>query len=51
MFSGRKSHELVTHEESITGSQLIKALIVALVAAGIVWLVLHQAPPPPAADY
>jgi cytochrome b len=51
MLTGRKPHGLVSETEAITGSQLFKALIVVLVAAGIVWLVLSQAPPPPAADY
>jgi hypothetical protein len=37
--------------EAINASQLVRALVVALVAAGIVWLVLSQAPPPPASDY
>jgi len=48
MLTGRKDMELVPAAEAISGSQLFKALIVALLAAGIVWLVLSQAPPPPA---
>jgi cytochrome b len=47
MVTGCKESELVPQEQAIKGSQLWKALIVALVAAGIVWLVLSQAPPPP----
>jgi cytochrome b len=50
MFSGRKPGELVPPAEAIQGSQLWKALILVLVAAGIVWLVLAQAPPPPSFD-
>lgn len=50
MFTGRKPAELVPTEHGINGSQLVKALIVALVAAGTVYLVLEQAPPPPAYD-
>lgn len=45
MVTGRKPGELVPDAEAIPGSQLLKALIVALIAAGIVWLVLSQAPP------
>jgi cytochrome b len=51
MFTGRKPGDLVPAAEAINASQLVRALVVALVAAGIVWLVLSQAPPPPAADY
>jgi cytochrome b len=51
MFTGRKSGELVSPDEAIEGSQLWKALIVALAAAGIVWLILSLAPPPPSLDY
>lgn len=51
MFTGRKPGDIVPEAEVITASQVLKALVVALVAAGIVWLVLSQAPPPPATDY
>jgi cytochrome b len=47
MLTGHKSADLVPQSESIAGSQLFKALLVALVAAAIVWLVLSQAPPLP----
>ncbi|MET0280452.1 MAG: cytochrome b/b6 domain-containing protein [Steroidobacteraceae bacterium] len=47
MLTGRKHADLVPTEHGINGSQLIKALIVALVAGGAVWLLLEQAPPPP----
>jgi hypothetical protein len=51
MITGQKPGAIVPAVEAITSSQLLKALVVALVAAGVVWLVLSQAPPPPAADY
>jgi cytochrome b len=44
MFTGRKA---APAHEAISGSQLLKALVVALVAGGAVWLLLSQAPPPP----
>lgn len=44
MFTGRK---LAPVHEAITGSQLVKALVVALIAWAAVWLLLAQAPPPP----
>lgn len=48
MIHGYKPASVVPPQEAITSSQLLKALIVALVAAGAVWLVLEQAPEPPA---
>jgi len=45
MFSGRKHGHVVPEVEAISSSQLWKALILALVAGGIVWLVLSRAPP------
>lgn len=48
MLTGHKPADLVPTEHGIKGSQLVKALIVAIVAAGAVYLVLEQAPPPPA---
>jgi cytochrome b len=51
MIHGYKPAVLVPEHEAITSSELIKALIVALVcAAGVFWLV-HSAPPPPSVDY
>jgi len=47
MFTGHKAASVVPETEGIKHSQLIKALVVILVAAGIVWFVLSQAPPPP----
>ena len=50
MFSGRKAGAVVPAHEAISSSQLWKALIVALVCAGGVYLLLEQAPPPPTYD-
>jgi hypothetical protein len=47
MFTGRKDASVVSEAEGIKHSQLLKALVVILAAAGIVWFVLSQAPPPP----
>ncbi len=46
MVTGQKSGEIVPQHESIRGSQIWKALLVALVCAGGVYLLLQQAPPP-----
>lgn len=51
MITGHKPGHLVPPEEAAEGSHLFRALIVALIAAGIVWLILHEAPPPPSVDY
>ena len=51
MIHGHKSGEHVPPGEEAEGSHLFRALIVALIAAGIVWLILHEAPPPPSFDY
>lgn len=51
MITGRKSADYVSPEEAIPGSQLLKALIVALICAGGVYLLLKQAPPPPEMEY
>lgn len=50
MITGRKPASLVPEQEAIPGSQLLKALIVALLCAGAVYLLLEQAPPPPMGD-
>ena len=47
MFTGYKPAEHVPEHLAITSSQLFKALIVAVVAAGIVYWILAMAPPPP----
>ena len=46
MFTGYKPAEQVPEHLAITSSQLFKALIVAVVAAGIVYWILAMAPPP-----
>lgn len=47
MFHGVKPARVVPAHEAISGSQLVKALVVALVAAGAVYWLLSAAPPPP----
>jgi cytochrome b len=49
MFTGRKPS--LSEHEAITGSQWLKALILILISAGTVYVVLKNAPPPPAAEY
>jgi cytochrome b len=52
MFTGHKDHLIVPEQESITGSEWLKALIVAAICAGGVWAMLEFAPePPPAEEY
>jgi cytochrome b len=51
MITGRKPADIVPQHEAIESSQLWKALIVALICAGGVYLVLKQAPPPVFAEY
>jgi len=51
MFSGRKSAGIIPEREAIAGSQLLKALIVALVCAGGVYLLVKMAPPPVESEY
>jgi cytochrome b len=51
MVNGYKPASLVPAHEAIRGSELIKALIVALVCAGAVYWLVHSAPPPAAIDY
>lgn len=50
MFTGRKPGHLVSETEAISGSQLLKALIVIVLVSFAVWLLLQQAPPPPVFD-
>jgi cytochrome b len=47
MLTGHKPGELVPPHEAISSSQLIKALIVAAVAAGLVYFLISHAPPEP----
>jgi cytochrome b len=46
MLSGRKPADLVAASEAIGHSQLLKALIIALICAAVVYAVLAFAPPP-----
>jgi cytochrome b len=47
MFTGYKPAATVPEHLAIPGSQLFKALVVGLVAAGIVYMIVTKAPPPP----
>ncbi len=47
MFHGGKPAQHVPAHEAIPGSQLWKALLVIVIAAGCVFWLLHAAPPPP----
>ena len=51
MISGTKPASQVPANEAIPGSELVKALIVALVCAGAVYALVHFAPPPPELEY
>jgi cytochrome b len=51
MFSGRKPAHVVSETEAITGSQLLKATILAALVAGGVWWLIAAAPPPAEISY
>jgi cytochrome b len=51
MIIGRKPAENVPEGEAIANSQLLKAVVVAVLAAAIVYAIVHFAPVPPPADY
>lgn len=51
MITGRKPGSVVPAAEAITSSQVIKAVILALLVWGAVWLLLAQAPIPTFDDY
>jgi len=51
MFSGHKAAASIPEREAIAGSQLLKALIVALVCAGGVYLLVKMAPAPVESEY
>lgn len=51
MVTGRKSADYVGAQDAIPGSQLLKALIVALICAGGVYVMLEQAPEPVYTEY
>jgi cytochrome b len=46
MISGHKPAHVVSETEAITGSQILRAVILALVVAGAVWWLVASAPPP-----
>ena len=46
MFHGHKPAHVVSETQAITGSQLLKALILALIVSAGVWYVVTSAPPP-----
>ena len=51
MFHGRKPAHIVSETEAISSSQLVKAIILALVVAGAVWYLVANAPPPAEFEY
>ena len=51
MITGYKPASLVPEHEAIGGSQLLKALIVALLCAGAVTVLVKKAPEPPEVSY
>jgi cytochrome b len=51
MLTGNKPAAIVGPQEIIESSQLLKAVIVALICAAGVWLLLSQAPPPATDEY
>jgi cytochrome b len=50
MFTGRKPAESVTEQEAISNSEILKACIIALICAGLVYWLLSVAPPPSTAS-
>jgi hypothetical protein len=46
MFTGHKPALHVPHHEAIKSSELIKALVVCALSAGVVYYLLSHAPPP-----
>ena len=46
MFHGQKPAHVVSETEAISGSQLLKALILAAIVSAAVWYVVTSAPPP-----
>lgn len=50
MITGKKPAAVVPESEAIAGSQLLKALVVALVCAGGIYALIKFAPPPPAVE-
>lgn len=51
MFSGHKDARTVPPGEEIAHSQLVKALVIAVISAGAVYAMLALAPPPPMDEY
>lgn len=47
MITGRKPADVVPEAEAIPSSELVKAAVVIAIAAGLVWLLIANAPPPP----
>jgi hypothetical protein len=50
MVTGKKSAAVVPESEAIASSQLLKALVVALVCAGGIYAMIKLAPPPAAVE-
>ena len=51
MLNGRKPANVVSETEAISSSQLLKALILALIVAGGIWYLVANAPPPAPLEY
>jgi cytochrome b len=51
MLSGYKQASVVPAGEEIANSQLLKALVIAVISAAVVYAVLAFAPPPPVDEY
>ena len=51
MITGHKPATVVIAGEEISGSELLKALVVAVISAGAVYLMLEMAPPPVVEEY
>ncbi|MEY2853289.1 MAG: hypothetical protein RL030_421 [Pseudomonadota bacterium] len=51
MFTGYKKSAIVPENQSINGSQLAKALVIAVLSAAVVYALLAFAPPPVIEDY
>jgi cytochrome b len=51
MLSGRKPAHVVSETEAISGSQVLKAVVLALVITGAIWWLVSSAPPPADFEY
>jgi hypothetical protein len=51
MLHGKKSALVVPAEEAISRSEIVKAVIVIAISAGLVYWLIASAPAPPADDF